>query len=264
MHNDALIDLAPYRLTMQAIPASADAALARGVGHGEFPRWSQAGRIVADFARYPDGVTRASDGRVLVVCRTEMPRVAPHMIDWWFGWHVASSERYKLWHPLAHLWTQPKEDRSFLADDKARYVGNVSLVDEYIGRELCRLAIAFQPPESCAISAQDCAGGTAVCALTSDRKLRLQAGGLVHLVVPDGQGAQMRSMFWLGEMSCRWPLIGPAAAALLNMPSVRKAAVRDRFALDLYRHCAEEMNHLARFLPALYAQARPGSGFNAS
>jgi hypothetical protein len=39
----------------------------------------------------------------------------------------------------------------------------------------------------------------------------------------------------------------------MNRPAARRRAIPDQVGLDLLRHCAEEMNHLARFLPALYA-----------
>ena len=32
-----------------------------------------------------------------------MPRVHPEMWDWWFAWHSVESDRYRLWHPEAHL-----------------------------------------------------------------------------------------------------------------------------------------------------------------
>jgi hypothetical protein len=57
------------------------------------------------------------------------------MIGWWFGWHLATTERYKLWHPQAHSFSQPRYDLSTVRDltDRQRYVGNTSWVDEYTG-----------------------------------------------------------------------------------------------------------------------------------
>ena len=66
----------------------------------------------------------------------------------------------------------------------------------------------------------------------------------------------MRSRFWLGGryISVRNApglvnqAIGPLASRILG-PSAD-------YARDLMVHCAQEMNHLARFLPALYEQQR--------
>jgi hypothetical protein len=60
-------------------------------------------------------------------------------IDWWFGWHSDEPQRYKLWHPRAHVhaqWgaegTKDAPDRPDLADLAAsgnlrgRHIGRVS------------------------------------------------------------------------------------------------------------------------------------------
>src|SRR5215217_7720037 len=50
-----------------------------------------------------NGYTRLDTGQVFVAVLTRMPRVDERMIDWWFGWHYMEHQRYKLWHPRAHL-----------------------------------------------------------------------------------------------------------------------------------------------------------------
>jgi hypothetical protein len=42
---------------------------------------------------------------------------------------------------------------------------------------------------------------------------------------------------------------------VLNTPFLRRQLVPDSLGLALLRHCSEEMNHLARFLPQLYREA---------
>jgi hypothetical protein len=174
------------------------------------------------------------------------------MIDWWFGWHMTATARYQLWHPLAHTWTQPKENREHLSNDRARYIGNVSYVNEYIGTSHKCFAIAFYSAEQFGFNNLDVMGATAICARTSDRMLRSEGGALVHLILPTATGCEMRSGFWLGDINPQWPVIGTLFKPMLNLPRIRRIAVTDRMALDLLRHCAEEMNHLARFLPTLY------------
>lgn len=250
-----MVDLAPYQLAMQGATPSVLAAVARGVLAGVLPPLTQAGSLLAQTPAPQDGVIRDADGRVLVTCVTDMPRVTPAMIDWWFGWHLPSSERYRLWHPHAHVAARVKEDRSHWLDDKLKYLNNVSYVDEYIGGKLMKLAIAFVPPEDFGIKDPSANGATAICAWTTDRVLGGRGGCLVHYVIPTRLGVQMRSAFWLGEIKHTVRPIGLLLDGLLNTAVLRKQLVPDDLALNLLTHCSEEMNHLARFLPELYAQA---------
>lgn len=249
-------DLDPYRLPLQPAPQRVVAAAAAPLRSGGFPPITQAQAVLGAAQPPADGVQRAPDGRLLVTCTTDFPGATPAMLDWWFGWHLPSSERYRLWHPTAHVASRVQEDRSHLVGDRAAYVGNASHVDEYIGRRLMRLTIAFVPPADCGMQGLDAAGATAICARTTDRLLQGEGGGLVHLVLPVAGGAQMRSGFWLGEVTHAVPLVDAVLHGLLNSARMRQLLVTDRFARDLLLHCGEEMNHLARFLPRLYADRR--------
>lgn len=251
---DAALDA--YRLPLLPAPPRVLQAVASGVAqgpvgtvHDEAVRWLAAERPCAD------SVVRDFDGRVRVTCCTDLPGVTPAMIDWWFGWHLPSSERYRLWHPVAHVKAVVREDRSARVQGPDRYIGNESHVDEYIGRSLKRLTIAFVEPSTFGFAAGT-GDAVTICATTSDRLLRGQGGCLVHHVVSTPGGAQMRSGFWLGEIRHQLPLIDRSVGGLLNTRLVRGLIVSDRMALDLLQHCGEEMNHLARFLPRLYGDVR--------
>lgn len=251
-----VMDMEPYMIAMQPIPDRLEKAIAKGVVPGEFPSWSEAGTVFENWERYADRVTRAKDGRVLVTCATDMPGVTPQMIDWWFGWHVSDTQRYKLWHPTAHTWTRAKENRDHFENDRAKYIGNVSYVNEYIGGSHKRLAIAFHKPEAFGISDIYEKSGTAICARTSDRFLKSEGGALVHLIIPTDDGCRMYSSFWLGEIVPHWPVIRWLLKPVLNTATIRKMIISDKMAIDLLRHCAEEMNHMPRFLPQLYGDVQ--------
>lgn len=140
-----MLDLEPYRLPLAPMPEPARCVHERGISHQEFLPPEQAQSLLIDERdSHPDGVRRASDGKALILCTTDLPGVTPAMMDWWLGWHLPESARYRLWHPTAHLKSRVREDRSHLTDDRARYVGNTSYVDEYIGKTLERLAIEFE------------------------------------------------------------------------------------------------------------------------
>jgi hypothetical protein len=236
------------------VPARIERACAQGPVSTAFPGVTQAAQVVAGTHAWEDAVRRDANGRVLVTCLTDLPGVTPAMIDWWFGWHLTHSERYRLWHPLDHVGCTVQEDRSACVIDRLRYLGNVSHVDEYIGGRLMKLSIAFRDPAEIGLGSVDASVSTTIYGTTSDRVLGGQGGHLVHHVLGKCHGSQMRSAFWLGDIVHKHPLIQTLAASVLNTRAARQVLVPDRMAVNLLRHCAEEMNHLAGILPALYLQ----------
>ena len=50
-----------------------------------------------------NGTTKLANGQTFVAVLTHMPRVTGEMFEWWMGWHYMEPQRYKLWHPKAHL-----------------------------------------------------------------------------------------------------------------------------------------------------------------
>src|SRR5207249_695071 len=95
-----------------------------------------------------DGFGLQGDGSLHVAIRTPMPGVSAAMVDWWFGWHSEEPQRYKLWHPRAHVYAQwggPAVGDAALRG-RERYVGRVSYVDEYVGSEMSHIAIRFLRP----------------------------------------------------------------------------------------------------------------------
>ncbi len=92
-----------------------------------------------------------------------------------------------------------------------------------------------------------------ICAKIGHPKLPVDYGYLVHQVRATGNGSEMRSRFFIGGKYAGVRKKGKLAemATLL----IRKfKSLPDNFGPDLLRHCAEEMNHLAAFLPKLYQQ----------
>jgi hypothetical protein len=214
------------------------------------------------------GWTRSSRGTLVVACLTDMPGVTAEMWDWWFGWHSTDSARYKLWHPGAHRFAAVAEDRSTdrSLTDRQRYVDNVSYVDEYIGGSLNRLAIRFVDPTR--LGLPDHPGTTHICARVGTSDYPVAAGWLVHQVRPTEHGSEMRSRFFLGHPQILdlppHSVSNPATARLLTSRAGRltlapvarllgSRATADHLGHHLLHHCATEMNHLAAFLPGLYA-----------
>ncbi len=236
------------------------AALAAGpVPTSSVPRldaWTRdlrpAGRSAAE-----TGWGTSPDGYVWAACRTRMPGVTAAMWDWWFGWHSVESARYKLWHPQAHGFCALAEDRTTARglSDRQRYVGNVSYVDEWIGDQLQQLAIAFHDPVAAGFEVP--AGHTVVLGRVGSSIAPLDLGWLAHQVRPVSGGVEMRSRFYLNVPGVRSVDAGQAFCAVargVGDTVTQPLPFPVTFARKLLRHCGEEMNHLASFLPRLHAR----------
>jgi DAPG hydrolase PhiG domain len=251
------LDLSAFRRPMQLIPARVEAAIAKGVLQGPDLPFSGAARLLDHGADgVTDAVIRNSDGMLVVCCLTDMPGNTPQMWDWWFGWHSISSERYKLWHPEDHVAAAVSEDRRARPDLRDRYIGIDSYVDERIASpEVLKLTISFRRPASFGLDeAKLDTLGTAICARVGFRGSPLNTGRLIHLIRRTATGAEMLSRFWLGDIEAQIPLIGGVLTPLLNTCSRRLQLLPDQTGLNLLRHCAKEMNHLASILPELHAK----------
>ena len=239
---------------MADISADAHRAVANSpMAEALFPPMADAIGNIPD-AEVQNGFTITSDGAMHVNIATEMPGVTPAMIDWWFGWHGDSPERYKLWHPKAHVhaqWASPPPSGS---TGRARYVGYTSEVDEYLGSAMIRGAIQFRRPEELGLVDAAVAAGvdaTAVCARTGLVDLPVDIGYLAHHVAAVPGGSIMRSRFWMGA-----PYLAARSAPLRAAVPVAKRLVglTELDARALLVHCSQEMTHLATFLPALHEQ----------
>ncbi len=245
-----------WRPAMAPLAAHVREALLVGpVAEPLLPRLEDvAGMLEGGDGPLEDGFGFARDGAAVIACRTAMPGCAPSMVDWWFGWHGAEPQRYKLWHPRAHVhaaWDAPDAPGS---TGRARYVGRTSFVDEYVGSRMNHVTIRFVRPVELGLDEArlDPEVATAVCARIGFAAAPVDLGWLVHHVRRVPGGAEMRSRFWLGgrHAGVRAGVLGPAASWVAR--KVKRATLADCAALLV--HCAQEMSHLAGFLPALHPE----------
>ncbi|RDH80374.1 hypothetical protein DVS77_00745 [Mycolicibacterium moriokaense] len=235
-----------YRTEMAALPKHVVLALEHGPQAGPtLPEFDDIAALLNEGPQHTEngyGIVR--DGGIQVSVRTDMPDVEPAMWAWWFGWHGNDSRRYKLWHPRAHVSARWSD-----GGGAGSYLGRTSLVQEYLGSAFVRAAIRFVEPS--ALGLQDIGDDeVAVCARVGSSDVPVDIGWLVHHVRPTPGGAQMRSRFWMGgrHVGVRANLANRATDAVVRPVAARQLPDPR----DLLVHCAQEMNHLAGFLPALF------------
>lgn len=255
------------------VQAQVRTALARGpVPTADVPSLAELRQEMrrSGYSPIETGFGTTKDGALWTAVRTDMPGVRPEMWDWWFGWHSSESSRYKLWHPEAHLRAALLDDRADDPNltDRQRYLGNTSYVDEYLpdyrsgydylgsqaGGVLVQLGITFVEPrsEGFDLSAFD---GTLIAGRSGPQGSAQTTGVLCHQVRATSTGSEMRSRFYLpAEVSTRVRPADPAAAAALVARGPLPVLATPKQQSFLMLHCGQEMNHLAGFLPRLYAE----------
>ncbi|WP_019927478.1 DAPG hydrolase family protein [Nocardia sp. BMG111209] len=238
-------------------PVVADAYAGPPVPSDRIPPFSALTTELAPtgYSAIETGYGHTESGLVWVAARTEMPRVTAAMWDWWFGWHLLESARYKLWHPDAHMYAEVAADRlDRPMPDRARYLGNISYVDEYIGPKLQQLAIAFHDPIAYGFTVPD--DHTVVFGRVGSSVAPVDLGWLAHQVRPIPGGAEMRSRFYLRVYGAHTPDPVHTARALARGAAADPSDLLPGIGMarDLMLHCGQEMNHLSRFLPELHAE----------
>jgi hypothetical protein len=202
-----------------------------------------------------NGYARLADGKIHVACLTKMPGVNGRMINWWFGWMI-NTTHYKWWHPQAHVWSdfeQGIEGRNNNPDD-ANYVGDAHLVHEIIGSETNKLRIEFKDPSEYLDTSRFKVAnvGTAICARPGYLDKPVKIGHMIHFIRDTVDGCEMRSRFWTGDIEIGIPVLGAFLGKIMNTRIVRMKLLPEILGKELLIHCAEEMNHLAGFLPDLF------------
>ncbi len=236
-----------YQPTMAPLPRHVAGALEHGPqADPVLPEFDSAAELLdQEDHETENGYGRLSDGGLQVSVRTDMPGVTPAMWEWWFGWHGSDARRYKLWHPRAHVSAQWSDGGA-----DGWYLGRTSLVTEYLGSVRTRAAIRFVEPAELGLTVP--ADQAAICARLGSPDLPVDVGWLIHHVRPTSDGSQMRSRFWMGgrHVAVRANVSGIRLADRVVRPVAARMLPDPR---DLLVHCAQEMNHLAGFLPELCA-----------
>lgn len=198
------------------------------------------------------------DGSGHVAHRTYMPGTTETMLSWWFAWHPLDSLRYAIWDTEDHFGIDvPDENHRRKILNPAiplieKTWGITHVVDESMGGPANKIIINFADPGDLGYSKDKI--GTPAC----DFMVSANAVILVneHTKVPAvmthaGRTVnglfELRSRFWIG-----WNIINGQPVKLLPDGVV----VPEMILMGLYGHCIKEYTHLAKILPAVYAEEK--------
>ena len=173
------------------------------------------------------------------------------------GWHPMEPQRYKLWHPRAHV---DNATAQMLGDDptltdKQKYM-TTHYVTGYIGDRREDVEISFVEPEVLLTRTPDFSvnGVSALaCARVRLQRAPILIAHLIHQIREVDGGSEMRSRFWLGKPQFKSGKAHSIGNRVLGAKPVRALLSPAKLAHSMLVHCAMEMNHLASFLPDLYA-----------
>jgi hypothetical protein len=204
---------------------------------------------------FESGYLALEDGKWVVAALTRMPGARAKMVDWWFSF-VDDIETYRLWHPTDHV-SSAWENRV-----DGHYIGASHIVEEFFaGRDgpLFKRRIQFhEPSETFDAKAYTDSGHFAACARNGPLEGPISTGRMCHFVRNTDYGCEMRSRFWLGEISSRDPAVTISDA---DARALRGQHLDQEFARRLHQHCVEEMGYLAELLPTLYRRVTLDNAF---
>jgi phloretin hydrolase len=204
----------------------------------------------------PDGVGYAA-------MRNQMPAGPREMAEWWFEWHPQEDIRYQIWHPKAHI--SSRVDPSDHRLERPYWDVTLHPVED-IGLGVEHMRMDFKRPEQLGFSpgALDRPGVAGIMGgFVGDDKKRAFHTLMIHVFLDDPEtgGYVLRSRFWIGSMLRPYgpaPIAG-AIGALVNHKAFRRVVVPRSAPQVVALHSAEEFEHLATILPALYAEYGPGA-----
>ncbi|MBU2676432.1 MAG: hypothetical protein KJP16_05060 [Gammaproteobacteria bacterium] len=207
------------------------------------------------------GITKLASGKYLIACLTQMPKLTGEMFEWWMGWHYMEAQRYKLWHPQAHLdnGTSEMQGDNPELSNREKYQ-TTHYVHEYMGDSATKIAITFSPASEYFRSVDNPYSDEVtalVCGRISIRRPALTIGHVIHQIRQVDDGAEMRSRFWMGRPKFSAYSNKDLRNRIVSSRLISDAAMPTNFARNLLVHCGMEMNHLSGFLPDLFADYNP-------
>jgi hypothetical protein len=208
-----------------------------------------------------NGFCELADGTGYVASRVPFPGCTGEMLQWWIWWCSVEPARFTLWYPHNHISAEPI-DRSVLTQPglthEQRYIGTMHYVDQYIGPQRARVALAYLDPAELGFDTSRFAEAGIVAHSCSRARLRrppIEAATLVHLARRTDHGFELRSRYWFGHDIAlrafgRWVPLGGVVASL----GIRRRLGGERAAYEQLHHDQIEFTHLSTFLAAIHRE----------
>jgi len=248
---------------MQPLQPQVQQALLHGLEAPELGFFMEQADLLAEPGYLPleNGRTILANGQIFVAVLTHMPRVTGAMLYWWAGWHYMEPQRYKLWHPRAHVTNGTREMRGDdpSVSDRDKYM-TTHYATEYIGNRCEDITITFVPPETYFSNTSGFSdkGITAtICGKVGLQRAPINIGYLIHQIRETQDRAEMRSRFWLAKPELNGVRKESWINKILGSKFFTSRVLPGDIGRDMVVHCGMEMNHLAGFLPDLYRDYHP-------
>ena len=208
-----------------------------------------------------NGYCELPDGTGYVASRIPFPGCTGEMLHWWYWWCAVEPPRFTLWYPYNHIAIEPA-DRSVLTrlglTDEQRHIGTTQYVDQYVGPQRSRVALAYLDPAELGLDTGRFAVAGIVGHSCSRGRLRrppIEAVTIVHLARRTADGFELRSRYWFGH-DIRLRAFGRSVPlnGVARFLGMKRRAGGGRAAYEQLHHHLIEFTHLSTFLAAIHAE----------
>jgi 2,4-diacetylphloroglucinol hydrolase len=208
-----------------------------------------------------NGYCELADGTAYVASRVPFPGCTGEMYQWWFWWHAVEPARYTLWYPHNHVCNTPVDPERLTRPGlthEQRYIGTTHHIDEFIGRQLVKIAIHFVDPAELGFDTRCFAEAGIVghaCARVSLRWPPVEAVTMVHLARRTDDGFEQRSRYWIGH-DVHLRAFGRALSVdkLSATLGIKRRLAGEQTAYEQLLHDQIEFTHLSTFLAPLHGE----------
>ena len=188
------------------------------------------------------------DGTGYVAMRMFYPGCTKDMFEWWFAWHGLEDSRYKIWDPRSHYGIAISRKSLAHRTDaslnwKERNWNTSDYVTAWTVNGVQTTRICFMSPESFGFDPELVKkyNTSAVCCISGHPDDPIPAGPSTRVLHEVDGGLMVSLYFWFG-----YTIIGKKPVRIPGFqcdPAVPALQVT---------HCAEEYNHLGKFLASVY------------
>lgn len=210
------------------------------------------------------GYTRMKDGSWYIACLTDLGHdINGEMFDWWFR-NCDDTEKFRWWHPKEHV--SCSYEPQFYAvmpreRPKSHFIDHIHIIEEKIDGVKRTLQIEYERPSKL-FDVTTFAENNITCCIVGrifdrDPSLGLIAiGHAVHIVREINGRSELRSRFWIGNLSYPETVENIVFARVVN--TIMSSSLFKTFkipsttARSLWIHCSQEMHCLREFLPHYY------------